>query len=200
MKKLLVSCRPCLLVAPILLTACDGSAAEKDAQPAAATDALAEVEVPKISRGGYAILPQEEIDKIVEYKIASGQLVLAAMRKEGDTLTKPRAIGFSFYGQRADLVALRDDKAFAGYRVRDLIPNELDQTPDRLQPFLLVLEIDAVPDDALLERVERPHLLKAMEYDLFYDGFDVDFVADGQKVEGWKDRLDEQMRQQSQDD
>lgn len=142
-----------------------------------------ESQQPKLSRGGYAIPSKEKLDEIIEFKIEAGRLVFAVMRTEGDTLTKERPIYFTFLGYRDDLTAMAADPAFAAYRIRKITENPDDPTDDQRWPFTLELQVVAIPDDALLKRVEPLHIEKAFEYDVFYDGLGADHVKDGPVTE-----------------
>lgn len=134
----------------------------------------------RMSRGGYPFPSDAELDEIEEYKIATSQLVLAVMRRDGDSLTQERPVYFTFFGKRDDLEAMIADPFFSDYRRSGITESPHTSTVERRwRPYTVQLEITAVPSDDFVERMERPHLEKAIEYDVFYDGFGAALIMDG---------------------
>lgn len=141
-------------------------------------------EQPRLSRGGYLILPDEEIDEIAANRIETIRFILDSLQNDGDPLTEPRTIEFYFHGTRDDLEAFRADDAFKTYRSSDVVWVEPENRVGEINTHSLVLELTAVPSAELLGGMERPHIVKAMEYDVFYEGLSVDRILPGETKEG----------------
>lgn len=173
------------LAAALGLAACQQAAPEPET-----------TEQPRLSRGGYLILPDEEIDEIAANRIEAIRYILDALRNDGDPLTEPRKIEFYFHGTRDDLEALRADAAFKTYGSSDVVWVEPESRVGEINTHSLVLDMTAVPSEELLGGMERPHIVKAMEYDVFYEGLSVDRILAGETKDGSDEPANEYMMTQ----